>query len=257
MVGDHLVFSSMTARSDRFSYRSPTRASLGLHLLHLDMSSDALERIHHALETEIARGERRLERAEREGTGETYDWLVDDECDQVEELLGMAFVAAQPFINRIRTHFSLINTICKDDFGPQFNFFAVGGKVADLLKRGELIPGKSMSVVEAIYAVGNFWKHSDEWPRCEQNNGKYIAHVWDMTRLKDVQKTTVDVVLALGLTLGSTGNLRTAAKAIGVEKYSNLSLMRKPLQVWAQDVYDQASNELEALTAGLSPRRSK
>jgi hypothetical protein len=79
-----------------------------LRLLKLDTTDLALERIHHALEAKIARGERRLEGVKRERNEESYYWLVDDECDQLEELLGIAFVAAQPFISRIRTHLSSI-----------------------------------------------------------------------------------------------------------------------------------------------------
>lgn len=240
----------MSARPGKFSYRPRTRASWGLRLLHLDVTDDALERIHHALEAEIARGERRLQKAEREGNREIYDWLVDDECDQVEELLGIAFVAGQPYINRIRTHLFSINTACQEDFqGRQLSFFGSSKKAADLLKRGESVPGKAVSLVEAIYAVGNFWKHSDEWPRCEQKNNKRIAQVWDRTRMKDVQKTTFDVIMTLGLVLGSTGNLRTAAKAIGIKEYGNLAPMRKALGAWAQDIHETATRELEALTA--------
>jgi hypothetical protein len=214
------------------------------------VTDDALDRIHHALEAEIARGERRLQKAEQEGNRETYEWLVDDECDQVEELLGIAFVAAQPFVNRIRTHLVSINSACQEDFqGRQLSFFGSGRKTSDLLKRGDSVPGKAISLVEAIYAVGNFWKHSDEWPRCEQKTDKHIGQVWDRTRMKDVQKTTFDVIMTLGLVLGSTGNLRTAAKAIGIKKYSDLAPIRQALLAWTQEIFETATKELEAFTA--------
>ncbi|HEX2996536.1 MAG TPA: hypothetical protein VHP14_17045 [Anaerolineales bacterium] len=239
----------MTARPNRFSYRPRPRAYWSLRLLHLDAMGDGLERIHHALEAEIAHGERRLETAEREGRGETCHFLVDDECHEVEELLGIAFVAAQPFINRIKKDFCSLNRICKEDYGRELDYFASGGKAVDLPKWGEAAPGRDVSLVEAIYAVGNFWKHSDEWPHCGEKTDEHTTQVWDRANMTRQQKATFDVVTVLGIRRGSTENLRHGAKAIGIEKYTDLSLMRKALKAWAQDVYTAAARELESLTA--------
>ena len=64
-------------------------------------------------------------------------------------------------------------------------------------------------------------------------------------------KKAFDVITEIGLVLGTTGNLRNAAKAIGIEKYRNLSPMREALRTWTQNIYTSASSELEALiTAG-------
>jgi hypothetical protein len=228
------------------------RPLIGLRLMELESTSDSLGRVHMALETEIGRGARMLDKIKKSGKFEAYDSLLDDECDQVEDMLGIAFVACQSFINRIRAHFAWINRACKEDFGRQLSFFASGKALSDVLKRGGKVDRKStISLVEAIYAIGNFWKHSDEWPTRAKKSGKRFTQVWDLSRMRDLQKPTARVVMGLGLRPSSTGNLRNAAMAIGVKQFEDLSPVRQALFLWAQDVHALASAEFEAVASSL------
>ena len=71
-------------------------------LVRIEATNPTFERIHDAIE--IARCLKRLEKAEKSGNADALEALVDDKCDQVEELLGIAFVSAQMFISRTKTH---------------------------------------------------------------------------------------------------------------------------------------------------------
>ena len=236
-------------------YARRPRPLIGLRLMYLELTNDSLQRIHKALEAEIGRGARMLEKM-RAGNLEAYELLLDDECDQREDMLGVAFVACQSFINRIRTHFVWVNRACEEDFGKQLKFFVSGRALGKVLKCGGKIPGNTtLSLVEAIYAVGNFWKHSDEWPTCEKKSGKRLIQIWDLSRMSGQQKATAEVVMILGLQPGSTGNLRRASKAVGVSEYEDLSPMRQALSQWAQDVYALASAQMEAVVSSSAKRR--
>lgn len=231
------------------AYSKRPRASIGLRLMHLESTNDSLQRVHKALETEIGRGAWMLEKM-RDRNPEACELLVDDECDQVEDMLGIAFVACQSFINRIRTHFVWVNRACEEDFGKQLSHIATGDALGAVLKCGGKIPqNKSLSLVEAIHAVGNFWKHSDEWPTCEAKRGKRRIQIWDLSQMNRQQKATAEVVMALGLQPRSTGNLRHAAEAVGVSEFEDLSPMRRALSLWALDVYVLASAQLQSVVS--------
>lgn len=238
------------------AYVKRPRASIGLRLMHVELTNDSLHRVHRALETEISRGARMLDKM-RGGNLEAYELLLDEECNQVEDLLGIAFLACQSFINRIRTHFVWVNRACVEDFGKQLSHFAAGDALSEVLKCGGKVPeNKTLSLVEAIYAVGNFWKHSDEWPTCERKSGKRLIQIWDLSRMTRQQKATAEVAMALGLQPRSTGNMRGAARAVGVSEFEDLSPMRKALTLWAHDVYSLAGSQLQAVVSSNVKREA-
>ena len=163
----------------------------------------SLDRLHRAIEVEIFRGSQRLAKAQEDGNADGFESLVDDECDDVEELLGMAFAACQSFVTRVRGRISLLNEVCTQDFSR----FAI--KPDAVLTLGSRHGCDSFSSVEAIWEVANFWKHSEEWHTRENEVEGRFVRVWD-TNPKNAW--TVEVVTTMGLTPGSTGSLRTAAR---------------------------------------------
>ena len=217
-----------------------------MSLVRIEATNPTFERIHNAIEIEIARGLKRLEKAEKSGNADALEALVDDECDQVEELLGIAFVSAQVFISRIKTRLKTLNRVCEEDFQQPLDLVSSGDFHRDVVRRGETLQNDpDRYVVEVIYAVGNFWKHSDEWTTCEVPRDNRITRGWE---LAGRQKPTVAVVSAIGLAPGSSGNLRSAAESIGIEKYDDLRPMRRALTEWAKNVYQEASEGLQKLT---------
>ena len=189
------------------------------------------ERLHAAIEAEIRESDRTLSEAE-----DPYDeFVIDEECSQIEELLGLAFVAAQSFLTRIRTRTDMLNAACKRDLGSGFNFIR-SPKAYDVFVLGDpLNTTAQISKVQVINAVANYWKHSDEWTKGDLKKGRRIGAAWDTTQMRPVDKRTVALVSAIGLvSLASTGNLRRAAKALGVSRDHKLRPLREPLYKWAK-----------------------
>lgn len=93
--------------------------------------------------------------------------------------------------------------------------------------------------VEAINAVANYWKHVDEWSLdCVEVEGDEVAWRWQG------YEKTVRIVTALGMQPGSTGNLRTAAEALGINIVSDLGPLRTKVGRWASDVTRSAKQEV-------------
>jgi hypothetical protein len=227
------------------------RASVVLRQIDIEISNSAIERIHRAIEAEIDRGSKRLENAAKKGNPDMLDSLIDDECEEIEELLGIAFVAGQSFINRIRSRLSALDRVCLADFGERLGFFAAGNSMNDLLRRGRTVTTTPFSTSEVVNGVANYWKHSDEWTTCESVKGSRFVQVWDISVMSNLQKGTAELVSALGLCPGSSGNLRDAANALGIEKFQDLRPMRKELTLWAKDVYEMAGEDLKTLISRI------
>jgi hypothetical protein len=230
-----------------FSYRFDVL----LRLVQLTGETDAIERLHAAIQRQIAASSRRIDRAKASGDDEYLDAIVDDECDHIEELLGMAFVAAQTFITRFRTRLAWASNIVKDEFGAGLSF-ATPPKAYEVLARGRALPvGSGQSVIEVVNAVANYWKHQEDWPTREEAKGGRMITVWNVKShsLRKQERRTIEVVSSIGMKPGSTGNLRTAAEVFGVTEYADLSPIRQELKVWADDL-------LEATRLEISQRRS-
>lgn len=159
----------------------------------------------------------------------------------IEELLGLAFVAAQSFINAIRTELVAVARVYSQDFGKALSF-APDPKI-DALKLAPPLAAINVSIVEAINAAANYWKHSEEWPLSEETAGGRIREIWNVSSLKGIQKTTVEIAIAFGLEPNSSGNMRTAAKALGIVEYDDLSPIRQGLINWAAVLLEKSRAE--------------
>jgi hypothetical protein len=219
------------------SFTKESRARIALRLLAVKGQTDTLERLHCAIEHEITASSKTIQRAKSSGDEDLLEAITEEECLAVEELLALAFVAAQSFINSIRSELEVVGKTYEHEFGSRPNFPTHPN---DVLKVGAMLPAGNCSVVEAINAIANYWKHSEEWEVVdEQSNGR-VREVWDRVGVRPIQKRTVEVVSALGLTPGSSGNLRKAAQALGVKELADLSPIRKNLSDWAAELLKQA-----------------
>lgn len=83
--------------------------------------------------------------------------------------------------------------------------------------------------MQVVNAVANYWKHHDEWMTASvmlKNNGFGLE--WDTSTMKSSEKQTVEIVESIGMEASSTGNIRTAAKAIGItDSFNDLSPLRE------------------------------
>lgn len=186
------------------------------------------------------------------GNTEALEAIAYEECDQVGELLGIAFVACQAFINRVWNQVHDLNETCLREYGRPLP--SVTSRQEVLQVEGSRLAGSSITNIEAIYAVGNYWKHSEEWPTCGVAADGCRRFVWDTSKMQPIQKSTAEVVLEMGLRFGSTGNLRTAARILGASDCADLGAIRRTLDSWAKQLLNVDRAGVEQL-AGQSSKQ--
>ncbi len=224
------------------------RARIALRLLAIKGRGETLERLHRSIESEIAESIKRIDDAGTSNNDDFAEAVAEEECLAVEELLGLAFVAAQSFINAIRTELVAVANIYAHDFGKALSF-APDPKI-DALKLSPTFAPTNVSIVETINAVANYWKHSEEWPLGEETAGGRIREVWNISTLRGIQKTSVAIAINLGLKPNSSGNMRTAAKALGIVEYDDLSPIRQVLTDWAAMLLEKSRAEFGVTDLG-------
>jgi hypothetical protein len=218
-----------------------------LRMVQLGVEDPSLDRMHHAIERELRTVSKQFRKAGAKASLEYQEALIDEGCERIEELLGMAFVVAQSFITTVRSGILKVSEICASNFGQALSV-ASGSRAYGTLQRGPKFGSGSHTAAEVINAIANYWKHHEDWPTVEQPQAGRIATRWDTNGMRGNEQKTVAIVTGIGLAYGSTGNLRTAADAFGVrEPYENLSPVRDVLRSWAQDVYDETRRELTLL----------
>jgi hypothetical protein len=223
------------------SMTKESRARIALRLMAIKGQSETLERLHRAIEFEITASSKRIRRAAASGNEDLIESITIEECLAVEELLGLAFVAAQSFITSIRTELIVVAKVYSREFGSKLSFTA-DPQAYDALKLAPMLAAPKCSAVEAIHAVANYWKHSEEWPVLEKKSGGRLRKAWDLDALKG-KKRSAEIVTALGLVPNSMGNLRKAAKALGVVEFDDLSTLRQILSDWAAELLKKARTE--------------
>jgi hypothetical protein len=205
---------------------------------------ETLEHLHRVIEGEIARHIRAIERAHASGAQDLADAITDDECGQIEEVLGLAFVAAQSFITAVRARWTTMVPICRKEHGITLSV-SVGKNGYGLFQESPTLPvGTSYRAVDVINGVANFWKHVEEWPTTLVKSGNRLKPAWPVHSMQGNAKHTMEIVEVLGLSPGSTGNLRQAARSMGVTKYSDLSIVRTILFDWAEALHQKARAKL-------------
>ncbi len=217
-------------------------------LIRVSGARETLEALHRAIEVEIAKCVKAIEEAHASGNQDSADAITDEECDQIEQLLGLAFVVAQSFITTGRARWAMAARVCSKQYGVNFSF-SIGPNGFGLLRESPLLPCCSeYTVVEAINAVANYWKHVDEWPTTLVANGERMKSIWVVDSTHNQAKRTTEIAMALGMSPGSTGNLRQAASRLGVTKYNRLSAIRNALFDWAERLYQKGKFEIESST---------
>ena len=222
-----------------------------LDLVRIAATGGDLDRLHAAIEHEIAEASHRVERAKVRGD-DYLDSVIDDECDRIEELLGLAFVVGQVFITDVRSHIDSLSKACRTDLGHPLSF-AIHPKAYDVLRMSvPLRPDSPHTVAQVINAIANYWKHEGDWPICEQVKGRRLLKVWDSPAMNERERQTVEIVRSIGMTAFSTGNLRKAANEFGVTDYKDLSPVRQKPKDWASCLYRATLIEV----SGSTPTKS-
>lgn len=223
------------------------RITACLKLMEMAVNDHTLDNLHSIVEREIALSSRRIQDASRSGDESFHEAVTDNECDRVEQLLGLAFVTAQTFITTVRSSIARLSQICKNDLGSPLSF-VTSPKAHEVLKLAEPMRNyPKYTEIEVINAVANYWKHQEEWPIRTEPKDEYREQVWDQTQMSPTEKSTVQIVASIGMAPSSTGNLRTAYEAFDLaSSYEDLSPIRDKLRTWAHALQRRAKSEVLA-----------
>jgi hypothetical protein len=202
----------------RFARR--TNASILLRLLDYAVDNDTYARVLRTLGTGIKIAAGRIETAARQGPDDYADAVVDEETEIIESLLGTACVLCQTPITAV-TQAAL--QARRQGLRDGRTFLAFTDKSHEVRTLGDPFD-TNHSKIEVLWALGNYFKHRDEWTRS----------TW--TKPTGLAAFTVPLLLAAGLAPSSTGNLRTGAEALGNSDYSNMSVFEGIVQNWANEV---------------------
>ena len=232
------------------SRSSIQRITACLQLVKMAVNDQTLDHLLSTVEQEITLSSRRIENASRNGDEWFLEAVTDDECDRIEQLLGWAFVAAQTFITIVRSRLSRLSDMCSKNVGKHLSFISTP-KAHEVLKLADSMRNEPRyTEIEVINAVANYWKHQEEWPTRIEPKDEYAELVWNQDQMHNNEKLTVEIVLSIGMSPSSTGNLRTAFEAFGMtSSYEDLSPIRKKLRNWAYSLHEKAQTEVTALTS--------
>jgi hypothetical protein len=99
------------------------------------------------------------------------------------------------------------------------------------------------SLIELVWAVGNYYKLRDEWsPEIWEEPAPGEKESGSMRQSRATRRT----VQKLGIIQFSTSNLRRAYEYFGVDPYSRCEQLAEQVQAWAKDVYAEATRVIVA-----------
>jgi hypothetical protein len=201
-----------------FRYRGYTALDIRLRQLEGAISNDTYSRVFGSLSEGIQAAASRIDEVERDAPEETARMVVEDECDVIESLLGAAYVVCQVPITDVTQRTLRICQLMSESSRP----FA---RKTDVRALGRQFDAE-FSQVEVLWALGNYFKHREEWDRAE----------WKELKLKRPEKDTIPVLEAIGLQESSSGNLRRGAEALGNAGFTELSVFEDIIRQWASEV---------------------
>jgi len=202
---------------------------------HIGLVREALA----ALGEGVRRCSKRIEDADATGADEYADAVTDEECDVLETLLGSAFTVCQTHIAQVVADVHKLHKMAASprDGNQGVKLRTTTKDKPDIMRhKCSQVPGTSVTVIEALNALANYFKHRDEWPG-------------DWTTATGQTAKTILVIKAIGLTQGSTGNLRRGATALGNPDFDKMNVFANLLEDW--HVKFMADYELELRTTGL------
>jgi len=148
--------------------------------------------------------------------------FAEDEVNYIEELLGLSFVLLQAKIRRV-------SEAAK----------ASPLALSDACSLGGPFKNTGKSLAELIWAVGNYYKHCDEWDR----------EVWEDKKAGEQERNTLRqsrntrrIIEKVGIQRSSTGNMRTAYDFFEIDWASDCTPLADKVQQWANGVYEKCAN---------------
>jgi len=211
-----------------------------MELSWLSLTGDVstLQRVLETLGDAIKESEKRLIKAQRTGSADWAEVVLDEECAITEDLIGAAFVVCQTYITGVAAR--VIGLHRHHDRETPGNPLQTTSDSKyqgtptrpGIFRFGSRTIGRSgRTAVEAIDAFANYFKHHDEW-------------VGSWTKLKGPGTKTAQTIMSLGASRGSTGNLRTGAERLGNKDYADFDIFVTDLTRWTNRLLDGYAKEL-------------
>jgi hypothetical protein len=252
-IGENAVASGATIEAARHVgrvYDTKQKAqqaakSASLYAIRLKFSLDSLlypniDRVLQAIGEAIEMSIQSIETFDNESAAATVDYhldeKIDEECDVIEDLLGTAFVVCQTDISSVVSSVKILHSLYKKEHEGEA-LETTPDKKREIMAFGSLpVASSEFSEVQVIDAFANYFKHRED--------EAWVIGDWD--KLQGRSFCTVQTIRAVGASWGSTGNLRTGAKVLGNETYTNMSVFVDILQRWRQNLYNGYREELES-----------
>lgn len=204
---------------------------MSLRLLRFAAEDSTYRSVLQAIAEALRDADARIDEALRSADQEWQEVVVDEECALDEHLLGAAFVICQAQITAVvsRAQNTRKHVLSR---GGTFSAFGESKEaVRDLGAR--LPPPATATRVEMLWALANYFKHREEWPRD-----------WSKINKPDTKKT-VDVIKQAGLSWQSSGNLRAASEYLGNSgDYAKVQSFADIVDAWANVVVEAVKAEL-------------
>jgi hypothetical protein len=149
--------------------------------------------------------------AQQSGDDEYIQVVADEQSELVENLVGCCFVACQTYITGVVSTTMTLHATAKKQ--GVILTSTNGTRPAIVRTASPCVAATPITIVEAIEALANYYKHNDEWGV-------------DWSKASGRSAPTIAALVPLGLVSGSTGNLRTGLKAIGIQLVSLADILR-------------------------------
>jgi len=184
----------------------------------------------------IRRSEKACQNAVKQGDHGYADAVAETESDYLEEIVGASFLVLQAKIRRVTRAAERLAKFMREHHGLTIT----GLDHQSVLALGGSYRKTGHSRIELIWAVGNYYKHRDEWDAEVWKDPPTGAQGRDPLRQSRGTRRTVE---KLGIVQHSTGNMRRAYEFVGVKPYSKCEKLAEKVHAWAVKVYERAEKE--------------
>lgn len=185
----------------------------------------------------IRRSEKACDKAARVGP-DYAEAVGDSEADYLEEIIGASFLLLQAKIRRVCSATERLRKFAKS----QYNINLGGLDQKRIMSLEGPFKGNRSSLVEVVWAVGNYYKHRDEWSPDVWRNKKVNEKEENWLRQARATRREVE---GIGIVQFSTGNMRTAYEYFGVDPYSKCERLAQKVHAWSRRVYKEALRQVK------------
>lgn len=201
------------------------------------METSRLERLHFSIESEIRSISEYVNSLPDDAESDAF---AQDECEQIEDLLGIAFVVAQTYLTSVRTALVRASSYLR----KPLSFIGNGEGHSLYALENPIEPISGRPSIEVVNAIANYWKHHEEWqvqwPKLVDN---LWESYWDNSKGSKGTKKAIEIAHAIGMRPSSSGNMRVAVSTLGVSKLYDLAPLRHILKNWADCLFEKVKPE--------------